>query len=105
MKSKFSQQVQSAFNITPEEWADMPIECKLERIADHLGDLLEIHEHRLKISDGPARAFRQEFSRLSNAEPRERVVRVPDFEKRGVIRGMEEALEGHGLMLGLDQAG
>lgn len=105
MNSTFSQQVQSAFNITEQEWNALPLVCRLERIADHLGDLLEIHEHRLGTTDGPGTAFRAEFSRLSNAVPRQRIVRTPDFEKRCVVRDMEVDLDNHGLRLGLHQAG
>lgn len=105
MNSTFSQQTASAFNLTDEEFNKLPLVCRLERIADHLGDLLEIHEHRLGVESGPGAAFRKEFSRLSNVEPRQRIVRTPDFEKRCMVRDMEVDLDNHGLMLGLTQAG
>ena len=102
MTRSFTDQTQSAFNLTPEEWHDMQQTCRLERYLDHMADFLEIHEQRLGIEGGPAAAFRKEFGFMAKVRP-QRIVRIPDFERRAEVR--EETPEEFGAQIRTLKAG
>lgn len=65
MVINFTHIVCQAYGLSKKEWAALPQESKLERIADHLAAVLEVHEARLQLTTGPAAAYRAEFGHLA----------------------------------------
>ena len=102
MTRSFTDQTQCAFNLTEEEWWEMQQTMRLERMLDHAVDFLEIHEQRQGIKDGPAAAFRKEFGFMAKVRP-QRIVRIPDFERRAEVR--EETPEEFGAQIKTLKAG